>query len=97
MSPTPVSRASFSDSDLSIRQTRGYANHEATALHAKLMAADEKVAVVGSANLTDRALADNIELGVIIRDPHAVERVVRHFRSLMKPGIGPLEPSTAGN
>ena len=65
------------------------------ALHAKLVAADEKVAVVGSANLTDRALADNIELGVIIRDPHVVERMVRHFRALMKPGSGPLVPSRA--
>lgn len=56
------------------------------ALHAKLLAADRKIAVVGSANLTDRALAHNIELGIIIRDPYVVERLVRHFRSLMKPG-----------
>ena len=61
------------------------------ALHAKLVAADQKIAVVGSANLTDRALADNIEVGIIIRDPHVVERIVRHFKSLMRPGAGPLQ------
>ena len=62
------------------------------ALHAKLMAADERVALLGSANLTDKALASNLELGVIIRDPDVVRGMVRHFRSLMKPGKGPLEP-----
>ena len=62
------------------------------ALHAKLVAADERVALLGSANLTDKALAVNLELGVIIRDPGTVRRIVRHFRSLMEPGAGPLEP-----
>ena len=62
------------------------------ALHAKLVAADERVALLGSANLTDKALALNLELGVIVRDPDIVRRLVRHFRSLMKPGVGPLEP-----
>jgi putative cardiolipin synthase len=33
------------------------------ALHAKLIAADARVALVGSANLTDKALASNLELG----------------------------------
>jgi phosphatidylserine/phosphatidylglycerophosphate/cardiolipin synthase-like enzyme len=62
------------------------------ALHAKLIAADERVALLGSANLTDKALAVNLELGVIIRDPDIVSRIVRHFRFLMKPDAGPLEP-----
>jgi phosphatidylserine/phosphatidylglycerophosphate/cardiolipin synthase-like enzyme len=62
------------------------------ALHAKLVAADERVALLGSANLTDKALADNLELGVLIHDPDVVRGIVRHFQSLMKPGIGPLEP-----
>jgi cardiolipin synthase C len=61
------------------------------ALHAKLVAADDQVAIVGSANLTDRALARNIELGIIVRDPLVVRRMTAHFRSLMTPGIGPLQ------
>lgn len=65
------------------------------AMHAKLVAADQRIALLGSANLTDKALVQNIELGVIIRDPHVVRRLVRHFRSLMKPDTGPLERVTA--
>lgn len=65
------------------------------ALHAKLVAADERIALVGSANLTDKALASNLELGVIIRDPGVVRRIARHFQALMIPGIGPLKPHGA--
>jgi cardiolipin synthase C len=61
------------------------------AMHAKLVAADQRIALLGSANLTDKALAQNLELGVIIRDPQVVRRLVGHFRSLMKPASGPLE------
>ncbi len=67
------------------------------ALHAKLVAADERVALLGSANLTDKALALalNLELGVIIRDSDVVRTLVSHFTSLMRPGTGPLEPVVA--
>lgn len=64
------------------------------ALHAKLIVADERIALVGSANLTDRALASNLELGVIIRDPDVALRIDRHFRSLMRPGSGILQRIT---
>ena len=64
------------------------------AMHAKLLAADANVALLSSANLTDKALGDNLELGLLIRDPEVVRRIVGHFRALMRPGIGPLEPVT---
>ncbi|MFE0347274.1 DISARM system phospholipase D-like protein DrmC [Streptomyces griseoluteus] len=54
-------------------------------LHAKLIAADRHTAFLGSANLTDRALYDNIELGAVLRDPHLVEPLVDHFRWLLAP------------
>ncbi|MFJ1731268.1 DISARM system phospholipase D-like protein DrmC [Streptomyces sp. NPDC088254] len=54
-------------------------------LHAKLIAADRHTALLGSANLTDRALSDNIELGVVLRDPQSVEPLVDHFRWLLAP------------
>jgi phosphatidylserine/phosphatidylglycerophosphate/cardiolipin synthase-like enzyme len=54
-------------------------------LHAKVVAADRHTAMLGSANLTDRALSDNIELGVVLRDPHLVEPLVDHFRWLLAP------------
>ncbi|MEU0985688.1 DISARM system phospholipase D-like protein DrmC [Streptomyces sp. NPDC005953] len=53
--------------------------------HAKLIAADRHTALLGSANLTDRALSDNIELGVILRGPEAVGPLVNHFRWLISP------------
>lgn len=52
-------------------------------LHAKLIAADRHTALLGSANLTDRALSDNIELGVVLRDPYVVEPLVDHFHWLL--------------
>ena len=61
------------------------------ALHAKLVAADGRIALLGSANLTDKALALNLELGVIIHDSEVVRRMVRRFRSLMRPGVGVLQ------
>lgn len=71
---------------------RSTAGGSVPALHAKVVAADEDIALIGSANLTDRALAYNLEIGVILRDPDAVRRLVGHFRSLMKPEDGPLRP-----
>lgn len=54
-------------------------------IHAKLIAADRHTAVLGSANLTDRALTDNIELGIVLRDPAVVGPLVDHFRWLISP------------
>ncbi|WGD44930.1 phospholipase D-like domain-containing protein [Streptomyces cathayae] len=54
-------------------------------LHAKLIAADRHTAFLGSANLTDRALSHNIELGVLPRDPSTVEPLVDHFCRLLAP------------
>ncbi|GAA1106413.1 DISARM system phospholipase D-like protein DrmC [Nocardiopsis metallicus] len=59
-------------------------------MHAKLVAADTSKALVGSANLTGHALHHNIEVGVLVRDPTQVKRLVSHFRSLMAPD-GSLE------
>lgn len=64
------------------------------ALHAKLIVADARIALVGSANLTDKALASNLELGVIIRDPDVAHSIDRHFRALMGPRPGILQRIT---
>jgi phosphatidylserine/phosphatidylglycerophosphate/cardiolipin synthase-like enzyme len=53
-----------------------------------VVAAKEHIALLGSANLRDKALAVNLELGVIIRDPEVVGRIVGHFRMLIRPGSG---------
>jgi len=44
-------------------------------LHAKIYVADTKVALVTSANLTNRGLAGNHEYGILLRDPVLVSRV----------------------
>jgi cardiolipin synthase len=36
-------------------------------LHAKVICADERIAVIGSSNLSFRGLVSNYELGVVVR------------------------------
>ncbi|MEU1050762.1 DISARM system phospholipase D-like protein DrmC [Streptomyces sp. NPDC005897] len=57
-------------------------------LHAKAITADRHTALLGSANLTDRGLTENVELGVILRDPGVVGPLVDHFRWLIAPQTG---------
>lgn len=52
-------------------------------MHAKAAIADDKLALVTSANLTDRAVSDNLELGVLIRGGDVPRRLEAHFRELM--------------
>jgi len=55
-------------------------------LHAKAAVADESVALVSSANLTQNALSGNMELGVIIRGGSMPRRLARHLGELMGSG-----------
>jgi phosphatidylserine/phosphatidylglycerophosphate/cardiolipin synthase-like enzyme len=52
-------------------------------LHAKAVVADDEVAFVTSANLTEAALDRNIELGVLIRDHALALTIAGYFRSLI--------------
>lgn len=52
-------------------------------MHAKAAIADDRVALVTSANLTDRAVSDNLELGVLIRGGDVPRRLAAHFRELI--------------
>ncbi|MGQ0837137.1 DISARM system phospholipase D-like protein DrmC [Actinokineospora sp.] len=54
------------------------------ALHAKVVVADGGHALLSSANLTDRGLADNIEVGFLVHDQDTAGRLERHFRALMR-------------
>ena len=54
------------------------------ALHAKLLVVDGRRALVGSANLTHRALTANLEAGVLIEDPDVAAQLERHVRRLMR-------------
>lgn len=70
---------------------RSVAGATRAALHAKLIAADTTAALISSANMTDRALSANLEVGVLLRDPDVVARLVRHFAALMGPNNPVLE------
>ncbi|MFI1994910.1 DISARM system phospholipase D-like protein DrmC [Actinoplanes sp. NPDC020271] len=75
---------------------RAAAAKSRSALHAKIIAADTAIALISSANLTDRALSTNLEVGVVIKDPMVTQRLVRHFEALMGEGAGVLERTSPG-
>jgi phosphatidylserine/phosphatidylglycerophosphate/cardiolipin synthase-like enzyme len=56
-------------------------------LHAKLLVVDGRRALVGSANLTHRALTANLEAGVLIEDRDLATELEDHVRDLMISGI----------
>ena len=51
------------------------------------MIADARRALVTSANLTDVAINDNMELGVLIESTAAATQLHRHFHQLITNGI----------
>jgi putative cardiolipin synthase len=56
-------------------------------LHAKALIIDGERALIGSANLTERALSANLEVGVLIRDPAVTAALEAHVVSLMESGV----------
>jgi hypothetical protein len=55
-------------------------------LHAKCAIADDHTILISSANLTDAALASNMELGVVIRNGGVPPQAKRHFDHLIASG-----------
>ncbi|MGI8624296.1 MAG: DISARM system phospholipase D-like protein DrmC [Solirubrobacteraceae bacterium] len=60
---------------------------QASVLHAKALVIDGERALIGSANLTKRALTANLEVGVLIRDPAVAAALEAHVRALMERGV----------
>jgi phosphatidylserine/phosphatidylglycerophosphate/cardiolipin synthase-like enzyme len=56
-------------------------------MHAKAAIADRQVALVTSANLTGAGIADNMELGLLIRGGPIPRRLEAHFRELMASSV----------
>jgi phosphatidylserine/phosphatidylglycerophosphate/cardiolipin synthase-like enzyme len=48
---------------------------------------DGRRALVGSANLTQRALTANLEVGVLVRDPVVAQAIEAHIHELMANGV----------
>lgn len=57
-----------------------------SSLHAKVLVIDRRLALVGSANLTQFALTRNLEAGVLIRDTSVAAALDDHVRRLMESG-----------
>ena len=56
-------------------------------LHAKVIVVDDKVALVGSANLTNRAMESNLECGILIRGGPQPRAIHDHITSLYAAGL----------
>lgn len=57
------------------------------ALHAKCALADDRLLLVSSANLTERALARNVELGLLIEGGEMPRQLARHLEALRTHGF----------
>ena len=56
-------------------------------MHAKCVVVDERIAIVGSANFTDRGQSRNIEVGARIEDAGFAEALVGQFRAATNAGL----------
>jgi cardiolipin synthase len=57
------------------------------ALHAKIIVVDDQVALVGSANLTSRAMESNLECGILIRGGPQPRAIRDHITGLHAAGL----------
>jgi cardiolipin synthase A/B len=57
------------------------------ALHAKVIVIDDEVALVGSANLTSRAMESNLECGILIRGGPQPRAIRDHIGGLYEAGL----------
>jgi phosphatidylserine/phosphatidylglycerophosphate/cardiolipin synthase-like enzyme len=53
-----------------------------SSLHAKIIVVDDEIALVGSANLTSRAMESNLECGILIRGGPQPKAIRNHITSL---------------
>ncbi len=60
---------------------------EGAALHAKVLVVDSSTALVGSANLTGRAMSSNLECGVLLRGGEEPTDIRRHLLDLVTRGV----------
>lgn len=56
-------------------------------IHVKAAVADERVAMISSANLTAYGLDANMELGLVVSGDTIPQRIARHFQQLIQDGV----------
>jgi len=66
-----------------------YSGHNAKkrAQHSKLVIADSRIALIGSANLSEAAYERNIEIGCLVRSSEHVTELLKAFKGLKSAGI----------
>lgn len=67
--------------------TRADAANASSSMHAKCVIVDDREVLITSANFTDRAQHDNVELGVLIRDAEFAARVSGQWHALVTRGL----------
>lgn len=60
---------------------------KSASVHAKCAVADEKIALITSANLTGKAMSENMELGVLLRKGNLPRQLQKHFEALIAEDI----------
>jgi len=58
-----------------------------SAMHAKIVVVDDRIALVGSANVTSRAMESNLECGILIRGGPEPRAIRDHLTELRSRGI----------
>lgn len=64
-----------------------HSNDTSASVHAKCAIADDKFALITSANLTGKAMSDNMELGVMLRKGNLPKLLKKHFEALISENI----------
>jgi phosphatidylserine/phosphatidylglycerophosphate/cardiolipin synthase-like enzyme len=64
----------------------GSARPPGAALHAKVIVVDDRIALVGSADLTSRAMETNLECGILIRGGPQSRAIREHITGLRESG-----------
>lgn len=56
-------------------------------LHAKCVVVDERTTLITSANFTNRGQQRNIEVGVLLHDPHIAKQLAEQWRGVVRSGL----------
>jgi phosphatidylserine/phosphatidylglycerophosphate/cardiolipin synthase-like enzyme len=63
-------------------------------MHVKCLVIDDTALRLTSANWSEAAMGDNMELGLLVRDPEMTHSVISHFEHLIASGVLTLLPAS---
>lgn len=83
--PSEILRKRFPEADFYRWENPDFSSP--AVVHAKCAVADDKMALVTSANLTEAAMDNNMELGLLLKGQSVAARLAMHFEALIVEGI----------